>query len=46
MSHLSWRSAAVGAAGVLVMLGLAALLVIGTGSYNVAADERHECIAQ
>lgn len=36
-----WRGVAVGAVGVLGVLGAAALLVVVTGSYNVAADDRH-----
>lgn len=39
---LSWRSAAIGAAGMLLVLAVVALLTIETGGYDVAADARHE----
>ncbi len=41
-ANLSWRSAAIGAVGMCLLLGLVALIVIETGAYDVAADERHE----
>lgn len=41
-ANLSWRSVAIGAIGVLLILALAGLLVIETGGYDVAADTRHE----
>lgn len=43
--NISWRSVIAGAIGMLLLLGLAAILVIATGGYNVAADDRHETLA-
>ncbi|MEW9854912.1 c-type cytochrome [Novosphingobium sp. M1R2S20] len=42
MSKVSWRSVLIGAAGMLSLLLAFALIVVLTGAYNVAADDRHE----
>ena len=39
--EISWRSILIGAVGMLMIMAAIALVVILTGSYNVAADERH-----
>lgn len=39
---LFWRGALAGAAGMLALLGIGALLVVVTGAYDVAADDPHE----
>ena len=41
LKTISWRGILLGAIGMLVLLAVIALIVILTGSYNVAADERH-----
>ena len=41
MGRIDWRNAGLGALALAVLLFLVALFVVLTGSYNVAADERH-----